>query len=99
MAARMTAGGTALQANTPSALFSTSIQPLPWAYFVLVHSGKRATSPSQRKRWLLIKHRDEFIDPAWDIAKPELDRSAVSGRTLAEIASGRPAKKRKTSVA
>jgi hypothetical protein len=52
-----------------------------------------------KKRWLLIKHRDEFIDPAWDIAKPELDRSAVSSRTLAEIAAGRPAKKRKTSVA
>ena len=67
--------------------------------FVLIHSGKRSTNPSQRKRWLLIKHRDGSIDPAWDIAKPELDRSAVSGRTLAEIAAGRPARKRKTSAA
>jgi bifunctional non-homologous end joining protein LigD len=67
--------------------------------FVLIHSGKRSTDPSQRKRWLLIKHRDEFIDPAWDIAKPELDRSAVSGRTLAEIAAGRSARKRKTRTA
>ena len=67
--------------------------------FVLIHSGKPSTSPSQKKRWLLIKHRDEFADPAWDIEKPELDRSVVSGRTLAEIAARRPAKKRKSSAA
>jgi bifunctional non-homologous end joining protein LigD len=67
--------------------------------FVLIHSGKRSTIPSQRKRWLLIKHRDEFIDPAWDIEKPPLDRSAVSGRTIAGIAAARPAKKRKTRAA
>jgi bifunctional non-homologous end joining protein LigD len=67
--------------------------------FVLIHSGKRSTIPSQKKRWLLIKHRDEFINPAWDIEKPALDRSAVSGRTLVEIASGHPAKKRKTGAA
>jgi hypothetical protein len=66
--------------------------------FVLIHSGKRSTIPSQRKRWLLIEHRDEFIDPAWDIEKSPLDRSAVSGRTITRIA-GRPAKKRKTRVA
>jgi bifunctional non-homologous end joining protein LigD len=66
--------------------------------FVLIHSGKRST-PVPKKTLALIKHRDEFIDPAWDIAKPELDRSAVSGRTLAEIVAGRPAKKRKTRAA
>jgi bifunctional non-homologous end joining protein LigD len=67
--------------------------------FVLIHSGKRSTSQSQRRRWLLIKHRDQFIDRAWDIEKTELDRSAISGRTLAEIAAGRPARKRKTRAA
>lgn len=37
-----------------------------------------------REAWLLIKHRDEYSQPGWD-AK-EHDLSAVSGRTLGQIA-------------
>jgi len=29
--------------------------------FVPIHGGGRSTSPSQAKRWLSIKHRDEEI--------------------------------------
>ena len=58
--------------------------------FVLIHSGKSAASPSQRKRWLLIKHRDEYADRSWDIESPDLDISALTGRSLQEIASGLP---------
>lgn len=61
--------------------------------FVLVHTRVPSNNPSQRKRWLLIKHRDEYATDSWDLGKPGLDRSVVSGRTLAEIAIGRPAKK------
>jgi bifunctional non-homologous end joining protein LigD len=46
--------------------------------FVLVHTDQ--------KNWLLIKHRDEAVDPNWDIER--LDGSVVSGRTLKEIESG-----------
>jgi hypothetical protein len=42
------------------------------------------------KRWLLIKQRDEYADPSWDIDSPELDRSVLTGRTLKEIEEGRP---------
>jgi len=66
--------------------------------FVLIHTGKRSTNPSQRKRWLLIKHRDEYARSSSDIGKGRLDYSAASGRTLAEIAAGKPAGKRKTSA-
>ena len=38
------------------------------------------------KNWLLIKHRDEFADRSWDIDRPKLSESALSGRTLEEIA-------------
>jgi bifunctional non-homologous end joining protein LigD len=67
--------------------------------FVLIHSGKRSTNPSQRKRWLLIKHRDEYADDSFNIQNPELDHSALSGRTLDEIAAGKPTRKRKPSAA
>jgi bifunctional non-homologous end joining protein LigD len=39
--------------------------------------------------WLMIKHKDAGVDPKWDI---ELhDGSALTGRTLTEIAEGLPA--------
>jgi bifunctional non-homologous end joining protein LigD len=47
--------------------------------FTLIQTG------SERKRWLLVKHRDEYADPSWDIESPELDRSVLTGRTLKEI--------------
>jgi bifunctional non-homologous end joining protein LigD len=64
--------------------------------FALVQTGKRAVGPSQGKRWLLIKHRDEHVDASWDIESPKFDRSVLTGRTLEEIKEGRPGKKRRT---
>jgi bifunctional non-homologous end joining protein LigD len=63
--------------------------------FTLVQTGKRLAVPSQGKRWLLIKHRDEYVDASWDIESSKLDRSVLTGRTLQEIAEGRPGKKRR----
>lgn len=62
--------------------------------FTLLQTGNRSGVLSDRNRWLLIKHRDEHSDPSWDIEKPELDRSVLTGRTLKEIAEGRPGRKR-----
>ena len=42
---------------------------------------------SKRTNWLLIKHRDEFAKEGEDILKK--DRSAASGRTMAQIAQGK----------
>jgi len=55
--------------------------------FTMIQTG------SERKRWLLVKHRDEYADPAWDIESPELDRSVITGRTLKEIEMGAAKKK------
>ena len=41
---------------------------------------------------MLVKHGDEHADPAWEIERPELDYSVLTGRTLQEIAEGAPAK-------
>jgi bifunctional non-homologous end joining protein LigD len=60
--------------------------------FTLVQTGKRSAGPSERKRWLLVKHRDEYADPSWEIDSPELDRSVLTGRTLKEIEEGFPKK-------
>jgi bifunctional non-homologous end joining protein LigD len=49
--------------------------------FVLV----RTRPVGGRQQWLLIKHRDEFAEPGSDITAQEI-RSAVSGRTMEEIA-------------
>jgi bifunctional non-homologous end joining protein LigD len=38
--------------------------------------------------WLLIKHRDAYIDPEWDVE--EHDGSVLSGRDLKEIEEGLP---------
>lgn len=62
--------------------------------FVLLHTGKRFAKVRPRKAWLLIKRRDEYADPAWQIEDPSLDRSVLTGRTLREIAESQPAKKR-----
>jgi len=54
--------------------------------FVLVE----LKNSKEKKEWLLIKHRDEFVDPQWDAEKHA--RSIVSGRTLEDIKLGRPAR-------
>ncbi len=41
-----------------------------------------------RPQWLLIKHRDELADPAYDVVA-EVDTSVATGRTMDEIAEGR----------
>jgi bifunctional non-homologous end joining protein LigD len=45
--------------------------------------------PGNKNEWLLIKHRDAFADNKWD-AEQHVE-SVVSGRTLEDIAAGRPA--------
>ncbi|MFZ0862393.1 MAG: DNA polymerase ligase N-terminal domain-containing protein [Candidatus Sulfotelmatobacter sp.] len=61
--------------------------------FVLFRPGKRAATPKQEARWLLIKRRDEYSDPSWEIEKPVLDRSVISGRALKQIEEDPAAKK------
>ena len=50
---------------------------------------KRDRNGGKRTNWLLIKHRDEFAREGSDDAIPDEDRSVASGRTMAEIASGK----------
>ena len=50
---------------------------------------KRDRYGGQRTNWLLIKHRDEFARDNDDDALLGDDRSVASGRTMAEIASGK----------
>jgi bifunctional non-homologous end joining protein LigD len=45
--------------------------------------------PGAKNEWLLIKHRDAFADNKWDAE--QYAESVVSGRTLEDIAAGRPA--------
>ena len=46
----------------------------------------------RKPQWLLIKHRDEFAEPGSDVLS-EFDTSVVTGRTMDEIAAGKPAKR------
>ena len=67
--------------------------------FVLIHTGGRSAVDARRKQWLLIKHRDEHAVESWNIENAELGRSVLTGRTLEEIAAGRPSKRRKKRAA
>ncbi len=49
----------------------------------------RLRKPGTKNEWLLIKHRDSFADAKWDAEQHA--ESVVSGRTLEDIAEGRPA--------
>ena len=42
-----------------------------------------ASGKSAQAEWLLIKHRDEHVDPSWDIDL--YGESVVTGRTLSEV--------------
>jgi hypothetical protein len=55
-----------------------------------VRTGKRSAASSDKELWLLIKHRDEYADPSWDIKNPRLNRSVLTGRSIKEIESGSP---------
>jgi bifunctional non-homologous end joining protein LigD len=59
--------------------------------FTLVRTGMA----SQKERWLLVKQRDEYADPSWDIESPRLDRSALTGHSMKQIENGRPKKVRR----
>jgi bifunctional non-homologous end joining protein LigD len=60
--------------------------------FTLIETGERLVHASKNERWLLIKQRDKYADPSWDIESPRFDRSVLTGRTLKEIETGRPRK-------
>lgn len=53
--------------------------------FSLVKIQRRSMKSSRRDHWLLIKNRDEYADPSWDIESARLDRSVLTGRGLKEI--------------
>ncbi len=58
--------------------------------FSLVKTATRSAGSHAMERWLLIKHRDEYADPAWDVEDRALDRSVLTGRSMKAIESGRP---------
>ena len=60
--------------------------------FSLVRTGKCSAESKGRERWLLVKRRDEYADPSWDIESPRLDRSVLTGRSLKQIERGGPKK-------
>ncbi len=59
--------------------------------FTLLRTGM----VGQKERWLLIKQRDGYADPSWDIESARLDRSALTGRSMKEIENDRPKKVRR----
>ena len=61
--------------------------------FALVHMKGRGKG----NEWLLIKKRDEFASPGWDVE--EHAYSVLSGRTQEEIARNLPARKTKRKTA
>jgi bifunctional non-homologous end joining protein LigD len=62
--------------------------------FVLLHIGRGAAKPREKSRWLLIKRRDDYGRTGWNPEDARLSQSVLTGRTLAEIEQGRPARKR-----
>lgn len=58
--------------------------------FTLVKIENRSMSSSRRDYWLLIKSRDEYADPSWDIESARFDRSVLTGRSLKEIKNEKP---------
>ncbi len=60
--------------------------------FVLVHMKNRGKG----NEWLIIKHRDDFVQPGWDIENYAY--SVKTGRTQEEIASDLPAHRQPAAV-
>ena len=63
--------------------------------FAIIHMKPRAKGKGNE--WLLIKKRDEFATPGWDVEA--LAYSVLSGRTQEEIARNLPARKTKRKTA
>ncbi len=61
--------------------------------FALVRMANRRKGDKGRENWLLIKHDD--ADASTDHDVQEADWSVTTGRSMDEIAAGKPAKKRK----
>ncbi|MGH9791838.1 MAG: DNA ligase D, partial [Candidatus Acidiferrales bacterium] len=59
--------------------------------FVLVKIKSRRDDRGRSKgnEWLLIKHKDDAVDPQWDVEQH--NRSVLTGRTIGEIFEGMPA--------
>jgi len=53
--------------------------------FVLIQTAKRLAARAEQARWLLIKQRDQYADPSWNIERPALDYSVLSGAAMQEI--------------
>jgi bifunctional non-homologous end joining protein LigD len=53
--------------------------------FVLIQTAKRLAARAEQARWLLIKQRDQYADPSWNIESPALDYSVLSGAAMKEI--------------
>jgi bifunctional non-homologous end joining protein LigD len=62
--------------------------------FVLIHMGRHGARPREKSRWLLIKRKDKGAIRPWDPEDDAMSRSVLTGRTLEEIQSGRPSRKR-----
>jgi bifunctional non-homologous end joining protein LigD len=67
--------------------------------FALVHMKGRgnARQSARGNEWLIIKKRDEFAQPGWDVEDHAY--SVLSGRTQEEIAQNLPARKAKRKTA
>ena len=61
--------------------------------FTLIQTKSRSTNSRRGDYWLLVKSRDEYADPSWDIESASFDRSVLTGRSMKEIKEGKPAKR------
>jgi bifunctional non-homologous end joining protein LigD len=57
--------------------------------FALIRTGRSSINSRNKEGWLLIKERDEYVDPTWNIEDPRFDRSALTGRNLFQLLDGR----------
>jgi bifunctional non-homologous end joining protein LigD len=60
----------------------------------LIKLKRQSKNSSWRDYWLLIKSRDEYANPSWDIESPRFDYSVLTVRTREEIRDGKPIKRR-----
>ena len=61
--------------------------------FTLIQTKSPSTNSRRGDYWLLVKSRDEYADPSWDIESASFDRSVLTGRSMKEIKEGKPAKR------